>query len=125
MNEPVQQETDWLVPVVYVVTALFLLTAACLLFTLQRAALRAAQILLLAGGVGVVYGAVLVYKDSQRPSGGSLGKALVNVPAVIVAVVMIVIILFSIVRTRILLDKRDGVNGRFFASTPRAPGPGE
>jgi hypothetical protein len=86
--------------------------------------LRAAQFLLLAGGVGVVYGAVLVHQDSQRP-GGSVGKALVNIPAVIVAVVMIVIILFSIVRLRILLDKRDGANGQFFANTPRAQGPGE
>jgi hypothetical protein len=124
MNEPVQPTTDWIVPVVYVVTAFFLLPASCLLFTLQRTALRTAQVLLLAGGVGVAYGAFLVYQDSQRP-GGAVGNALVNVPAVIVAVVMIVIILLSIVRLHILLDKRDGANGQFFANTPRGRGPGE
>jgi hypothetical protein len=118
-DQPSKHATDWQVPVAYVVTAILLLPAACLLFTQQRAALRAAQFLLLVGGVGVASEAALVYVDIEHP-GGAVGKSLVNAPAILIALLILGVVLFAFVRLTLLLMSRNGVNGEQAEPEPGA-----
>ncbi len=104
LTDPYKETTDWALPLVFALTAIVLLPGACLLYARRSGLLKVAALLLLIGGVGVASEVVIVIIDGQRP-GGAVGKALVDVPAILIAVTVFCIIIFALARLAVLIAR--------------------
>jgi hypothetical protein len=100
------REKEWLGPLAYVLTAAALLPAGLLLYTRQRLALSLAMFLLLAGGLGLASQAFLMNSQLQHP-GGAVGKALVVMPAILLALLMVMVDLFAFIGLMQFLATKD------------------
>jgi hypothetical protein len=101
-DTPSNDLSGWLV-IVFVVTSVILVVAGCLLFARYVAALRAAQLVMVAGIIGLVLEGILAVlatrAEFQHPSGSTGGLiVLVTGPVFMMAVVWTILLLITVVR---------------------------